>query len=319
VDETQPSPLVVPAPLALPAEAWVRVAPGVVLVDPAGRVISLSLAGQTLLSCEAEQVLGVPLAALFAPAETGRVAQLLREATHDATAPQVLIGRDSRRLVVSAQPLPTSSGSLVVLLAESPHAGDGGEAQGLRLRDHADRFLSQATALLSSFFDYRATLSTLARIALPHFADWCIVDMVITGLPPIQRLIVAHRDPAKTHLAARLSRHTPDPTAAAGVGKVLRTGQPDLFPDISPDQVAAATSGAEHAQLVYALGCRSLMCVPLRARGRSLGALTFVLGDSGRSYSAEDLLLAELAEEAGEGSDVDISADELDELIRADA
>jgi two-component system phosphate regulon sensor histidine kinase PhoR len=55
-----------------------------------------------------------------------------------------------------------------------------------------------------------------------------------------------------------------------------------------------------HLGLVRELGVQSYMCVPLTARGHTLGVISFVAAESGRRYGADDLALAEeLARRAG--------------------
>ena len=50
---------------------------------------------------------------------------------------------------------------------------------------------------------------------------------------------------------------------------------------------------AEHLELIRGLGLRSVLVVPLTARGKTLGAITLVAAESGRAYGVEDLRFAE--------------------------
>src|SRR5438093_1032036 len=75
--------------------------------------------------------------------------------------------------------------------------------------------------------------------------------------------------------------------------RVLRTGRAELFPDITEDGLAAVAGSPEHFEVMRQLGYRSCMIVPLVARGRSFGALTFVTAESGRRYGQVDLSLAQ--------------------------
>src|SRR4029079_18779963 len=65
--------------------------------------------------------------------------------------------------------------------------------------------------------------------------------------------------------------------------------------EIAADAViesARVRTGEEGAQLMEAIGPRSQIVVPLRARGRVLGALSLTMAESGRRYSEADLDLA---------------------------
>src|SRR3989442_90017 len=61
----------------------------------------------------------------------------------------------------------------------------------------------------------------------------------------------------------------------------------------SPWLRAAPDTDAEHRAALRALGLRSIMVVPLSARGRRLGAITFCSAESGRRYGGPDLAFAE--------------------------
>jgi PAS domain S-box-containing protein len=156
------------------------------------------------------------------------------------------------------------------------------------------RFVAEASELLASSLDYETTLSNLATLAVPRFADWCAIDMVGED-GSIQRLTVAHVDPEKVRWAHDLAdRYPPDPSAPYGVANVIRTQEPELFKEIPADLLREATADApELYDILEALGLKSSMCVPLVARGRALGAITFVSAESGRRYEESDLATAQ--------------------------
>jgi signal transduction histidine kinase len=74
---------------------------------------------------------------------------------------------------------------------------------------------------------------------------------------------------------------------------VLRTGRSELIAEISDELLQRAAIDAEHLRLARELRLRSAMVVPLLARGRVLGAMTFVWAESGRVYTREDLSFVE--------------------------
>ncbi|WP_165252223.1 PAS domain S-box protein [Paludisphaera soli] len=154
-------------------------------------------------------------------------------------------------------------------------------------------FLAEASAALASIADEAGTLQEVARLAVPHFADWCSVDVAgEDGLP--LRVGVAHVDPAKVELARELHRrHPPDPDAPRGVPRVVRTGEPEMVAEIADELLAAGARDEDHLRILRELGLRSYMCVPLKGRQGILGAITFVAAESGRRYGPGDLRLAE--------------------------
>ena len=70
------------------------------------------------------------------------------------------------------------------------------------------RFVAEASELLASSLDYETTLSNLATLAVPRFADWCAIDMVGDD-GSIHRLTVAHVDPEKVRWAQDLADQYP--------------------------------------------------------------------------------------------------------------
>jgi PAS domain S-box-containing protein len=95
------------------------------------------------------------------------------------------------------------------------------------------KFLVEASTALASSLDYETTLSTISRLAVPYFADWCSVD--IAGEDgTLNRLAVAHIDPAKIKWAHEISaRYPPNPNESQGLYNVFRTGKSEFYPGYS--------------------------------------------------------------------------------------
>ena len=152
--------------------------------------------------------------------------------------------------------------------------------------------LTEATELFASSLDYERTLTRITELAVPRIADWCAVDIVNEG--KIQRLAVAHIDPAKVRWANELAQKFPvDVNAPTGVPRVVRSGKSEFIPEITQAMIDAANLKEEQLQILDELGLKSIMIVPLAARSFVLGAITFVMAESGRNFEESDLLLAE--------------------------
>jgi PAS domain S-box-containing protein len=175
------------------------------------------------------------------------------------------------------------------------------EAEGARERL---TFLAEASAALSSSLDHARTLAKVARLAVPRLADWCSVD-VLEEDGTIHQLAVAHVDPKKVRLARQLRRRfPPDPDARTGVPGVIRSGRSELMAEISPQMIEDSVADPRIKKVVRDLALHSVMIVPLAARGRTFGAMSFVWAESGRTYGPDDLALAEdLARRAGQAVD----------------
>lgn len=135
-------------------------------------------------------------------------------------------------------------------------------AEVLSLRDRGSReddevnarlgFLADVGQLVASPLNYRDTLGAVARLAVPFLADLCFVDIVEEG-GAARRLAAAFANPAGQ---AELSERLKSPLVIAAA---------------SPQARVIASSQAE----LDTAGTRSVMVVPLVARGHMLGALTF--------------------------------------------
>ena len=155
------------------------------------------------------------------------------------------------------------------------------------------RFMAEASALLDASLDYETTLQNVARLVVSQMADWCGVDIVEPG-GAIRSVAVMHVDPAKVQWARAIGdRYPPDLNSPTGVPAVIRNGKPELFSDIPPELIDQAAVDDEHRRLLRELQLKSVMIVPMVARGRTLGAISFVAAESGRSYGESDLVLAE--------------------------
>jgi GAF domain-containing protein len=169
----------------------------------------------------------------------------------------------------------------------------------LRRRTDAARLTADFTTLLSSSLDHNVVLRQLSELLVPAIADWCAIDLIRSD-GSLGRVTTYHRDPQKLAFALELERRYPtDPDATTGVPQVLRSGQTEWLPEIPEALLTAAARDPEHLRLIQGLGLGSYVVVPLRARGRTLGALSVVHAESGRRYAADDVaFIEELARRA---------------------
>ena len=164
----------------------------------------------------------------------------------------------------------------------------------MNLESEADRqaFLARAGRTLLSSLDYRETLQRLADLAVPVLGDWCAVDMVRDD-GGYARIAVAHSDPHKVQLAHELwKRYPPKPTDPTGLANVMRTNVPEMLGEIPDALLEASAHDAEHLAIIRNLGLKAYMVLPLTAKGTTMGALTLVQAESGRTYRDDELPFA---------------------------
>jgi PAS domain S-box-containing protein len=151
-------------------------------------------------------------------------------------------------------------------------------------------FLAEAGAILSSSLDFEETLASLASLCVPFLADWCTVD-VLDG-SELRRVAVVHADPAKVEFAKQLQERYPPDTNSPELRQVL-AGESVRVAEITEELMQYLAQDGEHREIIRNLGLRSVIGVALKASGRTLGLLTLVTAESGRTYTTADVALAE--------------------------
>ena len=169
-------------------------------------------------------------------------------------------------------------------------------------RERAERagwqaaFLAETSRLLASSLDYDATLDMMIRHAVPVLADWVVAHLARRD-GTVRRIGPAYADPALAPLAEEIGRaasHARVPVEGRDpAADVLRTGRSLLVPDFSREWIERATPDVRAREYAARLNPTSMIVVPLLARGRTLGALTFVSLRPERRYGAADLPFVE--------------------------
>jgi signal transduction histidine kinase len=154
-------------------------------------------------------------------------------------------------------------------------------------------FLAEAGRLLSLTVDQASTLLALTKLALPTLDAWCIVDILEEGAA-INRLGIYHPDPAKQQLAWQLEASwVPEPDDPFGAPAMLRNASTIAITENIEVTLAATAHSAENLHILRQLGIGSLLTVPLVARTKLLGAITFVGAQRGVAYTPDEVQLAE--------------------------
>jgi PAS domain S-box-containing protein len=231
------------------------VADGITAQDRTGRVVYANDAAVRAMGfATPEEMLGTPPAELLDRFEIvdldgrpfdarrlpGRVA-LAGESPAPATVRfRSRLTGEERYVVVKARPVLGADGTpeMAINVME-----DVTEA---KLAEQSQQFVADVSAALAESLDYEATVRTVRRIAVPAVAARVEIDDVVP----------------------------PDPERADAVRAVLRTGEPQLRPD--------------------------LIVAPLVARGRTIAALSLVRDPSSPPYADRDLEVAvEVGRRAG--------------------
>lgn len=163
-------------------------------------------------------------------------------------------------------------------------------------------FLSEAGRIFGSSSDFQSKLNAVARMCVPFLADWCLVD-ILTENQTVHRAAVVTAVPDKQALAHELQVTFPaDLNTPKGIHEVIRSGTPILMSNVTDAMLLEKTRDAQHMSLMKAIGIRSSMIVPLKARGKSLGAITLLSSSSGRIFTEEDFAFVQELERRTAGA-----------------
>ena len=144
--------------------------------------------------------------------------------------------------------------------------------------------LAEAGALLASTLDRERALTQLVRLAVPALGDLCAID-ILGEDGTTSRVAYAHRDGTKEALVFE---------APVGVHAAIRSGQPVLVSEAGETDLMAEAQSADQLRTLQQLRPRTWLVLPLTARDRVLGAITFAMTDSAGSYDRVDVRTAEV-------------------------
>lgn len=162
----------------------------------------------------------------------------------------------------------------------------------LKATEESHRFLAQASAALESALDVQATAATLARISVPQFAEMCMVDLVQED-GTLRRAAAAHVRPSLEPALEPGAVLRAGSTAGAAQLDAISTGDVECIAgDPTPGDGTGRRLGvSEEAD------ARAGIVVPITARGRMIGAVTF--GFSARRHFFDPMFIATTKDLAG--------------------
>ena len=270
-----------------------------------GTILSWNAGAGRLYGYSAEEVVGKHISLLAVP-DTDDIENILTqlkggERIHHYETVRVKKSGERVDVALTISPIKDQTGAITAASTIARDISDRKRAEAERARllaateasEQRARFLAEASTVLASSLDYEATLRSVARLAVPQLADWCVVQVSEDGYR-LKQLAVMHSDPARTAQAEELGRRfPPDPKAPRGLLNVLRTGQSEFYPQVDDAALVAMARDEGHLEVMRSAGMKSAMLVPLIARGHTLGVITFVASELHAPYTAADLALAE--------------------------
>ena len=198
--------------------------------------------------------------------------------------------REDARTVHGADAEPVYGASFLLDIRDRKRAEDecgrlvaAERAAALKTREREGRLglLREITGVAASL-DYRSSIDRIAALVVRGFADWCIVDLADEG-GPLKRVTVARAEPNGGE-GGEAPQQEPD----EAVRSVIARGSPEIVPALGQ-----GSNGHDPERFLAGIEARSAICVPIRARRRSLGAITVARTENRERYGADDLALLE--------------------------
>ncbi len=278
------------------------VAEGIMVFDPSGRVLYANSAAARLCGfASPTEMLEASQADIVGQFELSDERGAPLPLDH-LPAQQALAGRDPAEMtvrfrvratgaerwsLVNATPIKNLSGQVTMAVSIFHDITERKRAED------AARFLAAVNLELTRSLEYEDTLRRLAELSVPTLADWCLID-VLGDDGTLFNLATVCADPARRALAEALSPGLSDDLARlAGVPPAASSIKPRLLTQVLDAELTATAHDETHRALLRELELKSIMIVPLVGSGRSQGRILFAVAESGRSYDAGDLAIAD--------------------------
>lgn len=167
-----------------------------------------------------------------------------------------------------------------------------------RRSEDYSRLLAEASTLLASSLDLEVMLAGIGRLACQRFADAVVIDLEDeTGT--LARAAAVECETRRPRLLDRIRRVNPDRSSWSEthpVSRALREQRTIRLETVTPADRDAMAHTEEHRVLLHDIGVSAVIAAPLIARGRVLGAISFLRTTTRPGYdTAEQSIGEELA------------------------
>ncbi len=290
-------------------------ADAIVTINDAQDIVHFNRGAEEIFGYAKSEVLGRSLGFLLPPRFRGTHEGFVREFGESSEAARLM---GHRREVFGLRKDGTDfPAEASILKLDAP---DGRRLYTAVVRDVTDRkrmeqqqrFLAEVSAALGDTLEYEATLESVVRLPVTTLADACILDLLDES-GKLKRLTCASTESAEAgalsetrrsiepgstvspdQALAALERFTPTMDSPAAQIDALQSKRTELVAAITDDWLAAHCEDMAEVAAIRQLGARSLLIVPMIARGEPVGVLTLVaLGTVRHVYDASDQLMAE--------------------------
>ena len=256
-----------------------------------GTICSWNAGAQQLYGYSAAEVVGKKINILVPPERDAEIEEILERLRRGETIKQfetVRRRKDGTTVDVSLviTPVRNSAGAIIGASAIQHDISER------KRREQVQRFLAEASRLLAANVDHRATLPKVADLTL-QIADGCVIELH-DAAGALTEVALANRTPGNVDLLrAMRRRYPPDGTDGSLPSRVFRTGKAELIAELSDGVLKNIARDHEHLQMLREIGGGSVIVVPMRTRGVSIGTIMITNERESRRFTPEDLDLAQ--------------------------
>lgn len=181
-------------------------------------------------------------------------------------------------------------------LAERTREAEGARSRAQKAEARLRRVISEAGKLLGGSLDYHVTLTSVAHLAAPELAEWCLID-VLDEQGRVERVAAVGSD-AHQVLARRLVDECKG-NDGFGVHRALAGRRTPVATAVDDELLRAIACGPDLSSALRGLAGRNALVLPLLVRGDLVGAMCLVAHAQRPQYGEDEVLLAqELARRA---------------------
>jgi len=163
-----------------------------------------------------------------------------------------------------------------------------------RAEDYS-RLLAEASTLLASSLDLEVMLAGIGKLACQRFADAVVIDLEDeTGT--LARAAAVECDARRPRLLDRVRSVSPDFSSWSEThpaARALREQRTVRIEDVTAADRDAMARTETHRELLHEIGVSSVIAAPLVARGRVLGAISFLRTTTRRGYDVGEQFVGE--------------------------
>jgi PAS domain S-box-containing protein len=261
--------------------------------DLNGIITSWNEGARRLYGYTPDEAIGQPISILIPPdhgPEEWRILDRIRRGERVAPYETERIRKDGVRIDVSLTVSPIKDPILGVTGASIVARDITAEKR----RRSAQEFLTRAAAALEASLDVDEIARTIVETAVPDLAELCVIDFLQDDGTIGHATVAAADRLHATELESLRREHPLDLDGEHPVARVLRTGRAIVIHDLKEGSVQEEVAQSDaHRDFMTRADYNSAAVAPMYARGRLVGALSFLHVGNDRRFDEDDLRLIE--------------------------